>query len=43
VIYAVAIAAAFLAPIVSCCLYVLVAFIWLVPDRRFERLLNHHA
>ena len=43
VTYAVAIAAAFLAPIVSCCLYVLVAFIWLVPDRRFERLLNHHA
>ena len=28
---------AFVAPAVSCGLYVLVALIWLVPDRRFER------
>lgn len=37
-IYAVAIGLANIAPAVSCGLYVLVAAIWLVPDRRFE----HH-
>ena len=36
-IYAVSIALTFFAPVVSCCLYVTVAFIWLIPDRRFER------
>jgi uncharacterized membrane protein len=36
VIYAVAIALAFFFPVVSCGLYVLVALMWLVPDRRIE-------
>jgi uncharacterized membrane protein len=37
VIYLVALLCAFLAPAVSLLLYVLVACVWLVPDRRFER------
>jgi uncharacterized membrane protein len=37
VFYAVAIAASFLRPWISGCIYVLVALIWLVPDRRLER------
>jgi len=47
VIYAVAVGAALLRPWVSCVLYVVVALIWLVPDRRIERLLesesHHHS
>ncbi|HTP39678.1 MAG TPA: TMEM175 family protein [Steroidobacteraceae bacterium] len=42
VIYAVAIVAAFYEPWVSCALYVCVAILWLVPDRRIERELTHH-
>ena len=37
VIYAAAIPLAVILPIGSCALYVLVALVWLVPDRRFER------
>ncbi len=37
VIYALAIGLAFLSPVASCILYALVALMWLVPDRRFER------
>jgi uncharacterized membrane protein len=40
-IYALAIALAFVAPQASCALYVVVAIIWLVPDRRIERALEH--
>ncbi len=40
VIYAAAIAAAFVAPVVSLALYVAVAAMWLVPDRRIERALG---
>ena len=36
VIYLLAIALAFFAPIVSCALYALVAALWFVPDRRIE-------
>jgi uncharacterized membrane protein len=36
--YALAVAAAFLLPWVSCALYAAVAIVWLVPDRRIERL-----
>jgi uncharacterized membrane protein len=36
VIYAVAIGLAMVLPIASCILYVAVALMWLVPDRRFE-------
>ena len=38
-IYAVAIAAAYVHPSLSHALYILVAVIWLVPDRRIERVL----
>jgi uncharacterized membrane protein len=40
VIYAAAIPTAFLGPLYSCSLYVLVAIMWLVPDRRIERVLK---
>ena len=39
-IYALAISLAFVAPRVSCALYVVVAIMWLVPDRRIERVLT---
>ncbi len=39
VIYAIAIGTAFVSPWISQALYVLVAAIWLVPDRRIERAL----
>jgi uncharacterized membrane protein len=39
-IYAAAIPVAFVHPLISCSLYVLVAIIWLIPDRRFERVLT---
>src|SRR5437867_3111496 len=38
VIYAAAIVLAFIQPLVSCALYVLVAGIWLCPDPRFEKI-----
>ncbi len=40
VIYAAAIALSFLTSIGACLLYVLVALLWLVPDRRIERVLG---
>ncbi len=40
VFYAVAIPLAFFWPLFSCSLYVLVAIMWLVPDRRLERVLK---
>jgi len=40
VLYAVAIGLAFIHAAISCAIYVLVAAIWLVPDRRIERGLN---
>jgi len=43
VIYAVAIALAFTLPWLAGALYALVAVIWLVPDRRFERVLAASA
>jgi uncharacterized membrane protein len=36
-IYVLAIACAFVQTYVACALYVMVALIWLIPDRRFER------
>jgi len=39
-LYAAAIPAAFVHPLISCSLYVLVAIMWLIPDRRFERVLT---
>jgi uncharacterized membrane protein len=43
VIYVVAIATAFVNQWVSDALYVLVALMWLIPDRRIETKLNEHA
>jgi len=40
VFYAIAIATAFFRPWISCCLYVLVALVWLVPDRRIARVVE---
>ena len=40
-IYAVAFATAFVAPLVAFGLYIVVAVIWIVPDRRIERTLAH--
>ena len=44
VLYLIAIATAFVAPMVACAIYVVVALMWLVPDRRIERALadDHH-
>jgi uncharacterized membrane protein len=39
IIYAIAILLSFVNPWISCALYVLVAALWLVPDRRIERTL----
>lgn len=41
-LYILAIAAAFVAPLASGILYVVVALIWIVPDRRIERVLGLH-
>jgi len=40
-LYAIAVAVAFLAPLVANLIYVAVAIIWLVPDTRIERELTH--
>jgi uncharacterized membrane protein len=43
VIYAAAIALAFVAPWLACALYAVVAIIWLVPDRRIENALERQG
>ena len=43
VIYVVAIALAFVQPLISCALYVLVAAIWVCPDPRFEKLVGSQS
>jgi uncharacterized membrane protein len=40
VLYAAAILLAFVRPWLACALYITVAVIWLVPDRRIERVLE---
>jgi hypothetical protein len=42
VAYAAAVGLAFVDPRISCALYVAVAVLWLVPDRRIERTLTGH-
>lgn len=42
IIYAVAITLAFVQPWMSCALYVVVACIWFIPDRRIERHVHDH-
>lgn len=39
-LYVAGVAAAFVAPVVSLVFYIIVAVIWIVPDRRIERALN---
>jgi uncharacterized membrane protein len=39
-LYVAGIALAFVSPLVSIALYVLVAAIWLVPDRRIEKVIG---
>jgi uncharacterized membrane protein len=41
VMYAIAVGAAFVMSWISCALYVAVAIMWLVPDRRIEKELTH--
>ena len=41
VLYAAAIGLAFIHPAIACAIYVLVAAIWLIPDRRIERGMSH--
>jgi uncharacterized membrane protein len=43
VLYVLALPAAFVDPRIACALYAVVAFIWIIPDRRIERLLNLHV
>lgn len=40
VLYALAVPAAFLDPRLSCAIYVLVALMWFIPDRRIERTIS---
>ncbi|HTP07262.1 MAG TPA: TMEM175 family protein [Anaerolineae bacterium] len=40
-IYVVAILLAFIVPLFACALYVLVAVIWFIPDRRIERVIGN--
>jgi hypothetical protein len=40
-LYVIAIPAAFLAPRISYALYIAVAIMWLAPDRRIEKTLQH--
>jgi len=40
-VYIVAIAVAFWMPVISCALYILVACIWFIPDRRIEKKVIH--
>ena len=39
-VYALAIPAAFVQPLIAIACYVLVALVWLIPDRRIERALK---
>ena len=41
VLYVVAIAVAFIAPWISHTIYVLVALMWLIPDRRIEKAISN--
>jgi uncharacterized membrane protein len=38
-LYAMAVPLAFLSPWIACAIYVVVAIVWFVPDRRFERVI----
>jgi uncharacterized membrane protein len=40
VLYAIRIATAFFCPWISCSIYIFVAMLWLIPDRRLERVMG---
>lgn len=40
-IYLLALGMAWLHPLLSCLLYIVVAIIWFVPDKRIEKIMNH--
>jgi uncharacterized membrane protein len=40
ILYALAVALSFVSPWIACAIYVLVALIWLIPDRRIERVID---
>ncbi len=40
VLYAIGIAVSFFQPGLSCCIYAFVALLWLIPDRRIERVVD---
>jgi uncharacterized membrane protein len=39
--YGVAIVVAWVAPVVSCLIYLAIALVWFIPDRRFEHVIRH--
>lgn len=41
-LYLIAIPFAFISPLISNGLFIIVAFLWLIPDRRIERALVNH-
>jgi uncharacterized membrane protein len=43
VLYILAVAAAFFRPWLACGIYVFVALMWLVPDRRIARVVDEHG
>ena len=43
ILYSAGVALSFLSRTAACAVYVLVAFIWLIPDRRIERALSIHV
>jgi uncharacterized membrane protein len=43
ILYVVAVSTALVEPRIACALYAVVAIIWLVPDRRIERVLSRNA
>src|SRR5262245_37074236 len=42
-LYVVALLLALVEPLISCGIYLLVAIMWLIPDRRFERAMAEHS
>jgi uncharacterized membrane protein len=43
ILYLIAIPSAFLSPWIACAIYVIVALMWIVPDRRIERAMARRA
>ena len=40
-LYAIAVGVSFVRPWIAGCIYVAVALVWLIPDRRLMRVVNH--